>query len=202
MIHKKITLLLTILSLSSSAFAANYYVSNDLFTYTHSGAGSKYKILGVVNAGQKIKVLSTNKKTGYTQIKDLKGRTVWINSKYVSNQPGLKIQLEKLKIQYSKLNEKLSNYENKANKNKLTLEKDLNSNINQVLKLKEINDSLSKELKEIKEENNSLNDLLDNEKNELLMRWFSYGGIVAGIGLLLGLILPSLIPSRKKKSRF
>lgn len=199
MIHKKVTITLAVISLYSSAFAANY-VSNDLFTYTHSGPGSKYKILGVVNAGEKISVL--DRSSGFTQIRDTKGRKVWINSKYVSNQVGLKEQLEKLKIQYSKLDEKLNSFEDKANKNKLNLEKDLNSNINQVEKLKETNTLLNKQLKEVQEKNDSLNDLLDNEKNELLMRWFSYGGIVAGLGLFVGLVLPSLIPSRKKRSRF
>lgn len=199
MIHKKVTITLAIISLYSSAFAANY-VSNDLFTYTHSGPGSKYKILGVVNAGEKISVL--DRSSGFTQIRDTKGRKVWINSKYVSNQVGLKEQLEKLKIQYSKLDEKLNSFEDKANKNKLNLEKDLNSNINQVEKLKETNTLLNKQLKEVQEKNDSLNDLLDNEKNELLMKWFSYGGIVAGLGLFVGLVLPSLIPSRKKRSRF
>ena len=199
MIHKKVTITLAIISLYSSAFAANY-VSNDLFTYTHSGPGSKYKILGVVNAGEKISVL--DRSSGFTQIRDTKGRKVWINSKYVSNQVGLKEQLEKLKIQYSKLDEKLNSFEDEANKNKLNLEKDLNSNINQVEKLKETNTLLNKQLKEVQEKNDSLNDLLDNEKNELLMKWFSYGGIVAGLGLFVGLVLPSLIPSRKKRSRF
>ncbi|APW65853.1 MULTISPECIES: TIGR04211 family SH3 domain-containing protein [Arcobacteraceae] len=199
MIHKKISLTLAILTLSTSAFAANY-VSNDLFTYSHSGPGSKYKIVGTVNAGQKITILSRS--AGFTQIRDQKGRTVWINSKYVSNQPGLKKQLETLNIKHSKLVDKLSTYEEEANKNKANLEKDLTSNINQVQELQKTNEALNKRLNDVEEENKSLNDLLDNEKTDLLMKWFSYGGMVAGLGLLLGLVLPSLIPSRKKKSRF
>jgi SH3 domain protein len=199
MIQKKVTFALAIISLSSTAFAANY-VSNDLFTYTHSGPGSKYKILGTVDAGQKITVLNRN--DGYTQIRDSKGRTVWINSKYVSNEPGLKEQLETLKVQYAKLDEKLQTFEDKANENKASLEENLNSNIQQVQELKKTNASLSNELKKVQEENDSLSNLLDNEKNELLMKWFSYGGMVAGIGLILGLILPSIMPSKKRNSRF
>lgn len=202
MFQKKNFLLLTIIFLTTSTFAANHYVSDELFTYTHSGPGLKYKILGVVNSGEKIKIVSTNKNAGFTQIIDSKGRNVWINSKYVSNQPGLKEQLEKLKIQYLELNEKLSISEDNANKNKINLENELNSNVKQVHKLQKINSSLSKELKEVQDKNNSLSEMLDKEKNELLMRWFSYGAIVAGIGLLVGLILPSLIPSRKQKTRW
>lgn len=199
MIQKKITLALTIIALNTAAFAANY-VSNDLFTYTHSGPGLKYKILGIVNAGEEITVL--NNEAGFTQIKNSKGNTVWIDSKYVSDQPGLADQLEALKIEYSKLDEKLRTFEDKANENKAGLEEDLNSNINQVQELKKTNATLSKELQKVKEENDTLNNLLDKDKNELLLQWFSYGGMVAGVGLLLGLILPSIIPSRKSKSRF
>lgn len=196
---KRATFVFTILSLSSTVFAVNY-VSNDLFTYTHSGPGSKYKILGTVDAGQKITVL--DRSNGYTLITDSKGRSVWIESKYVSDQPGLKEQLESLKVQYSQLDEKLRTFEDRANENKASLEENLSSNINQVQELKQTNADLNAELKKIKEENESLNNLLDNERNDLLITWFTYGGMVAGAGLLLGLILPSLIPSRKRNSRF
>ena len=202
MFQKKISLLLTIIFLTSSAFAANHYVSDELYTYTHSGPGSKYKILGVVNAGERIKVLSTNKNAGFTQIQDQKGRTVWMNSKYVSTQPGLKEQLEKLKIKYLELDEKLNISEDEANKNKANLEKNLTSNINQVIELQKTNSSLSKELKKVQALNDELTKKLDKERNVILMQWFTYGGMVAGIGLLLGLILPYLIPSRKQKSRW
>ncbi len=191
MIKKRVSILFTTICLSTSAFAVNYYVSDELFTYTHSGPGTKYKIIGIVNAGEKIKIVSTNENAEYTEIIDSKGRNVWMNSKYISNQPGLKKQLEELKISYLKMD-----------KNQITLEKELATNINQVEELKKINSSLSKELKEVQEKNEKLNERLDKEQNELLMRWFTYGGIVAGAGLIFGLILPYLIPSRKQKTRW
>ena len=40
---------------------------------------------------------------------------------------------------------------------------------------------------------------LDTQKDDLLLKYFMYGGGVAGIGLLFGLILPHIIP-RKKRS--
>ncbi len=191
MIKKRFSILFATVCLSTSAFAANYYVSDELFTYTHSGPGTKYKIVGIVNAGEKIKVVSTSENAEYTQIIDSKGRNVWMNSKYISNQPGLKKQLEELKISYSKID-----------KNKITLEKELATNIKQVQELKKLNSSLSKELKQVQQKNEKLNEKLDKEQNELLMRWFTYGGIVAGAGLIFGLVLPYLIPSKKQKARW
>jgi len=198
MIFKKTSLLLTTMCLSSSVFAANSYVSDELFTYTLNGPGTKYKILGRVHAGDKIDILTTSK--GYTKIKDKRGRSVWINSNAVSHKTSLKEQLKELQTKYSKLEKKLLSEEEKSHKNKIELEKNLNLNTNKVLELKETNILLSKKLKETQIINKSINNKLDKERNELLMRWFSYGGIVAGVGLLLGLLIPTLIPSRKKKS--
>lgn len=190
MIRKTTLILLMIISLASSANALTRYVSDDLFTYVHSGPGTKYKIIGSVNAGEPIKVLQTNKDAGFTEIKDPKGRSGWINSKYISRQPGLQERLAKLEIQFTKLN------------TQLTAAKDnLKSHSNKVHELENTNSILNEELEQVKVLNASLNEILDTKKNDLLLRWFSYGGMVGGIGLLLGLILPSLMP-RRKKSRW
>ncbi len=41
-----------------------------------------------------------------------------------------------------------------------------------------------------------------DDKQRIIMQWFMYGGGVLGLGLLLGLVLPHLIPSRKRKDRW
>ncbi len=41
---------------------------------------------------------------------------------------------------------------------------------------------------------------LDDRRRELILQWFMYGGGVAGVGLILGLILPHIIPRRKKRN--
>ena len=191
MVRKKTLLLLVIISLVSSASAATRYVSDDLYTYIHTGPGTKYKIIGSVNAGERIKTIQTNKNAGFTEIKDSKGRSGWINSKYVSKQLGLKERLSKLEIQFTKLNTQLH-----------TAKDDVKSHSSQVRELKNTNSTLNKELQQVQALNDSLNEKLDTEKNDLLMRWFSYGGMVGGIGLLFGLILPSLIPNRRKRSHW
>ena len=182
-------ILLILIYMSFSANAATSYVSDDLYTFIHSGPGTKHKIIGSVNAGDHIEVIQ--KKSNFTQIKDPKGRTGWINSKYVSNQPGLKERLQKHEAQLSKLKSQVDEY--KGN---------LESKATQVSNLENTNLNLNKQLKEIQTTNNNLNEKLDTKKNDLLMRWFSYGGIVAGVGLVLGLLIPYLIPKRRNKSRW
>ncbi|WP_072680095.1 TIGR04211 family SH3 domain-containing protein [Arcobacter sp. LA11] len=199
MMHKA-TLLLVLVYLISPANAATRYVSDDLFTYIHSGPGTKYKIVGSINSGERINVIKTN--AGFTQIKDSKGRNGWINSKYISRQPGLKERLPKLETKLAELNSQLNTAKDEANKDKSSLEKNLDSYKNQVNELQNVNSKLNEELQEVQTLNRSLNAKLDTQKNDLLMRWFTYGGMVAGGGLLIGLILPSLIPSRRKKTRW
>lgn len=182
-------LLFILICISSSANAATHYVSDDLHTFIHSGPSTKYKIIGSLNTGEHIKIIRKNSE--FTLVKDSKGRSGWINSKYVSAQAGLKERLPKLETQLAKLNTQLD-------KNKEKLE----SYNTQVSKLENTNLKLNEQLEEVQALNRNLNEKLDTKRNDLLMRWFSYGGMVAGAGLLLGLIIPLLIPKRRNKNRW
>jgi SH3 domain protein len=183
------TLLSILIFISSTASAATYYVSDNLHTFIHSGPGTKYKIVGSVNSGEHLKII--RKESKFTLVKDSKGRSGWINSKYVSSQQGLKERLPKLETQVKKLNEEVAEY--KGN---------VESQDSQVSILENKNLELNKQLEEIQEQNRDLNEKLDTKRTDLLIRWFSYGGMVAGAGLLLGLLIPYLIPKRRNKSRW
>ncbi|SUI45122.1 SH3 domain-containing protein [Serratia marcescens] len=49
---------------------------------------------------------------------------------------------------------------------------------------------------------NAVNLQLDDKQRTIILQWFMYGGGVAGVGLLLGLLLPHLIPRRKNNNRW
>ncbi len=182
-------LLVFLVCVCSTLSAATHYVSDNLYTFLHSGPGNNYKIIGSVNAGDHITIIQRS--SDFTQIKDSKGRTGWINSKYVSSELGLKERLPKLESQLIDLEAQLNEAQDKISKDKIKLDENL----------KTYNSQLS-EIKKLQEENANLKKRLDNQRNEQLMTWFTYGGMVAGSGLILGLILPFLIPNRKKKTRW
>ncbi len=185
---KKIKVLLFFL-ICASSLNAKHYISDDLYTFMRSGPAAKYKIIGSVNTGEHIEVLQRN--SNFTQIRDSKGRVGWIFSKFVSSEMGLKEKLDILENEFENLQEELDNAREKMSKDEKTLKENLKLYNNQV-----------KELKKLKELNKQLNQKLDTQRNEQLMRWFTYGGMVAGGGLLLGLILPLLMPSRKRRNRW
>ncbi len=68
--------------------------------------------------------------------------------------------------------------------------------------LKDENQKLKNELVVAQKKVNAANPRLDDKQRTIIMQWFMSGGGVLGVGLLLGLVLPHLVPSRKRKDRW
>nr|WP_269782771.1 TIGR04211 family SH3 domain-containing protein [Photobacterium carnosum] len=175
-----------------------HYISDNLFTYLLKGPGSQYRIVGSVNAGSPVTLLE--KDNGYSRITDTKGRTGWIESKFISTDLALQERLPVLETELTtvkaKLVEALSTNDNKHS--------DLNSALaqrnSQISTLETRNTQLQNELTIAQDEVRSLRAKIDTQKDDLLMKWFTYGGLVAGVGLLLGLLLPHITPRRRKRT--
>jgi SH3 domain protein len=159
------------------SFAKDRYISDNLFTYMHAGPSNQFRIIGSVNAGDKITLVAKNRETGYSQVVDSKGRKGWVESKYVSTRPSMAERLPKLEK---------------------GLVDSLESRNEQIKELEKNYADMNKQLTASQSEVRELRAKLDTQKEDLLLKYFMYGGGVAGIGLILGLILPHLIPRRKK----
>ena len=68
--------------------------------------------------------------------------------------------------------------------------------------VKTLTEKLKNELIVASKKVNAANLQLDDKQRTIIMQWFMYGGGVLGVGLLLGLLLPHMIPRRKKKDRW
>lgn len=194
-------LLISIMGLSLSigtAAAEKRYVSDELSTYVHSGPGTKYRIVGTLNAGESVELLSTD--GNFAQVKDERGRTVWLPTEQLSNIPSMKTRIPQLEAENQKLRQQLENIDNTWNTRTSDMQQKVADNDNVVKQLKAENEKLKNELiksgkkLEIAEVN------LDDRRRELILQWFMYGGGVAGAGLIFGLILPHIIPRRKKRN--
>nr|WP_306416339.1 MULTISPECIES: TIGR04211 family SH3 domain-containing protein [unclassified Vibrio] len=182
-----------------AAFAQDRYIADKLFTYMHSGPNNSYRIIGSVDAGQKITFLQANKQTGYTQIQDNRGRKGWVESKFVTSQESMSLRMPKLEKELAEVKEKLANARQSADSEKAGLVSSLDSRNTQISELEQNYSEISQQLTSVQTENRELRAKLDTQKDDLLLKYFMYGGGVAGLGLLFGLILPHLIP-RKRKS--
>jgi SH3 domain protein len=181
-----------------AAFAQDRYISDKLFTYMHSGPSNQFRIIGSVDAGDKVKLLSTNKDSGYTEVQDSKGRRGWVESRFVTNQESMALRLPKLEKELKEVREKLANARSNADQEKAGLVDSLETRNRQINELEQGYSEMSQQLSASQEEVRKLRAKLDTQKDDLLLKYFMYGGGVAGIGLLLGLILPHIVPRRKR----
>lgn len=197
---KKSIVMVLLAMFAAPIFAQQYYIADKLFTYMHSGPTNQYRIIGSIDAGDKITLLSVNKETGFSQVVDEKGRKGWVQTKFVTRTESMAVRLPRLEKELTEVKEKLANAESKANNDKKGLVESLEMRNKQFTELEQnytdINDQLTTSQSEIRE----LRAKLDTQKEDLLMKYFTYGGGVVLAGIIFGLILPHLIPKRKKSN--
>ncbi|WP_428195369.1 TIGR04211 family SH3 domain-containing protein [Aliivibrio kagoshimensis] len=194
-----LSLVMIVATMAFPTQAQTRYIADNLFTYMHSGPSNQFKIIGSVNAGDKITYLTSDKSTGFTQILDPRGRKGWVESKYVSNRASMAVRLPQLENELKTVKEQLSNARTAANDEKAGMSDSLAQRNTQIQELEQNYSEMNNQLTASQAEVRELRAKLDTQKEDLLLRYFMYGGGVAGIGLLFGLILPHIIPSRKKK---
>lgn len=195
---KLICLALFSMLVAPVSFAKDRYISDNLFTYMHAGPSNQFRIIGSVNAGDKITLVATNRDSGFSQVVDSKGRKGWVESKYVSTRPSMAERLPALEKELGEVKEKLANARRSSDDEKSGLVDSLEARNEQIKELEKNYADMNKQLTASQSEVRELRAKLDTQKEDLLLKYFMYGGGVAGIGLIFGLVLPHLIPRRKK----
>ena len=196
---------LTLLALSATAVShaeEKRYVSDELNTWVRSGPGDNYRLVGTVNAGEEVTLLQTDANTNYGQVKDSTGRTAWIPLKELNRTPSLRTRVPDLENQVKTLTYKLNNIDTTWNQRTADMQQKVAQSDSVIDGLKQENQKLKNELIVAQKKVSAANLQLDDKQRTIIMQWFMYGGGVLGLGLLLGLVLPHMIPSRKRKDRW
>ncbi len=186
-----------LLGSSFPAFSADYITEN-LTTYMRKGAGDQYKISGSIQAGEKITVL--DRKDRYVLVRDSRNREGWVLASEVSQTaspkeliPQLRQQVQDLSVRLSKIDSDWQQRTSEIQRRSLEAEK-------QTSDLFADNAQLKREIEILKNKNRTLETMQDSEKRAIAIQYFIYGGSVFMVGLILGLILPFLIPRRKRRN--
>ena len=191
------------LGISTAAHAdEKRYVSDELNTWVRSGPGDNYRLVGTVNAGEEVTLLQSNDSTNYGQVRDSNGRTAWIPLAQLKSEPSLRTRVPELENQVNTLTDKLNNIDTTWNQRTAEMQKKVAASDGVINGLKDENQKLKNELIVAQKKVNAANIQLDDKQRTIIMQWFMYGGGVLGVGLLLGLLLPHMIPSRKRKDRW
>lgn len=177
-----------------------FYVSDELVTFIHQGPGTDYRIIGSLKSGDQVQLLSTDPETGYSQVRDYKGRVAWLPKNQLSKTPSVKARIPLLEKENQELLEKLTNIDNNWNNQKTEMQSKVAASDQIIADLTAENKKLKNELIRSGKKLEIAQINLDNNRRELILQWFMYGGGVAGAGLIFGLLLPHIIPRRKKRN--
>ncbi|MCM5703039.1 TIGR04211 family SH3 domain-containing protein [Larsenimonas salina] len=176
------------------------WVSDDLTAYVRSGPTDEYRIVGTLTSGDKVTLLQTS--GDYSQVRSEGGDTVWIMSSDLQAQRSDAEQVPALKDKVATLQQKLDTVNNRWEDKVSGSTQLLNTRQQRIADLEQQNGELDQELSQAQEQLRTYKARLDSERDDLLMRYFVYGGSVAGAGLLVGLMVPHLPRRRKKRDRW
>ncbi len=161
------------------------YISDDLNIFMHAGPGTNYRILGTINAGAQIQTTGKSS-NNYSEIIDEKNRITWVESKHITNQPGLRFVVADLNGKLASSGDYSAQLDGEVNELKNTL--DL---------IGQEKEKLEIELKQIQLQLEQAKSKVKDQDTNIKKQWFFNGAIVLGVGLFLGLILPKLFTRRR-----
>jgi SH3 domain protein len=168
-----------------------HFITDDVYVYIHGGPGNQYRILGSIEAGEAITSLNETQ-DDYTKIIDHKGREGWVKADLVTDKKSGRQRLPELQAAMSqaKAGEQI------AREQLASVEASLTDANTQISQLKQLLIKTEKQRDTIKQKVASVE---DDQQFEM----WQQGGMIAGIGALIGIVLVYLPrPQRRKKSRW
>lgn len=193
---------LTLGSTSLLAAADTRYISDDLTINAFTIVNGTYQVAGTVSAGEEVTVLDESPSKKYALVRLSDGKERWVLLSRLSKDPSIKIQLPALKQQVESLTNELATINDSWNKKTADLQIQTQTDDSTITQLKKENTQLNDEIKSLQKRLDDMTLQMDDKQRSIIQQWFMYGGGVAGIGLLFGLILPYIIPRRKNKDRW
>jgi len=167
------------------------YISDDLFTYLHSGPGRNFRILGTVVAGTRVTLLQEDTEKNFVEIIDNKQRTGWVDADFINVNKSDRTLLPNLKKQVEET------------KNTIFQQREINDLLNQqIASLTSQNTNLKKKLNGAEKAHKEVTQTLAEFDQTAEMKWFTRGGVVAIVSLLLGIILTYLPKKRRKNDNW
>ena len=167
------------------------YISDDLSTFLHAGPGRNYRILGSLVAGTRITVLQENEEKGFIELIDSDQRTGWVENQYVNKKESIRVLLPNLQKQLADATQILRQ------------QREENDLLNQqIAAMTSQNADINRKLKTLESENEKITLELATQDHTAKMAWFTRGGIIAVISLLLGIVLTYLPKKRRRNDNW
>lgn len=167
------------------------HISDDLTVFIHTGPSRNYRIIGSIQAGTAIEIIDRQGDPEFVQMTDPEGREGWIEAQYISSNGTLREQVPALQQQVSDLTEQLS-----------ALQESHQRLRNDNTTLTQQNQRLATELEESVLLASDLQQRVDEADKTEMMEWFTRGGIVAAVSILLGILITYLPKKRRRNDQW
>lgn len=174
------------------------YVSDDSTVWVTRGPGKQYRVVGTIKVGEKLKVLRTA--NGYYEVIGPKGDAVWVSAKNVQEYPSFRNRVSTLEEENSKLKYKLNNIDSETARELKQTSKELANLKEEYSKLQKIQSEQETKLNELTALNTELEGKLETKDQDMQLRWWKHGAVIAFIGIIIGVILVYL-PKPKRGRR-
>ncbi|MHB0777411.1 TIGR04211 family SH3 domain-containing protein [Halomonas sp. WWR20] len=199
--HVMIGLALGALALNSHAQAQTArWVSDDLTTFVRSGPTDEYRIVGTLTSGDRVTLLENS--GDYSRVRSEEGEEVWVLTQDLQQIQSVQERLPELQARVEALSAELEGINDEWEQRVSTMTDTLQVRQERIAELESRNAELDRQSSQATQTIRNLEARLDTQEQDLLMRYFMYGGGVAGAGLILGLIVPHLPRRRKRRDRW
>ena len=182
---------------SAGSVAKYVYVTENEGIWTTRGPGTEYKLIGTVHPGDRLEFISEKK--GYYQVIKPNGQEAWIPKKYVQSEKSFRYQAEELAKENAELKYKLEHIDSESVKELRTVKKELEQLRTAHATLEREQLSQVEELKEARALKADLDAQLKTREQEMQIRWWKNGGLIAGAGAIMGVILVYLPRPRRRR---
>lgn len=196
------------ISMVAVAHAETLYIVDQIKLPMRTGQSTSHSIVRMLPSGMAVEVLEEGK-GGYTHIRTPGAKDGWILTRYLMKMPAARDRLEAAEIKVTKYNalneEKIAveeehgrlQVENSKLKKELALIRKTSA---QALAMADENKALKIKTEEAEQALDGLRQETKDIKSGASQKWFMLGGGAILLGIILGLILPSL--RRRKKSQW
>ena len=216
---KKLFIVFALVLTSAAAQAVEKrYVTDTLWLQLRSGPSQEYRILKALQSGEHLIFISEDEATGYTKVKTDKGIEGWVLTRFLETEPVAKEKLILANRELEKLQAELETAQNQKAEFQAEVERlksersglgrensDLEQQLERITNISENALTLDEKVKKLTQRNQDLEIRLETltAENESLSdhrqrTFLLYGGGLVVLGIIAGLILPS-IRGRKKQ---
>lgn len=173
---------------SSDNVGETRFITDELYTFMHSGPGRNYRILGSVSAGSKVTQLQVDTESNYVEIVDERQRSGWVDGRHISSSESIRSRLPVLEQQLSFSAEQLVEQQTEI--------EELNQ---QIQDLTQSRQQLETEYADLQRRHALIEEQMTAKDQSSDKEWFMRGGMLALAGIILGVII-AYLPKKKRRN--